>query len=86
MADEEKDELHHSGIEIEEGYTPRTERKPVSTMIDKKISNPEPFVEKTPEPEPEKEKPPLNIPEELVKEGVIKIPEIKFDPYREPIE
>ncbi len=84
MADEEKDELHHSGIEIEEGYSPRTEKKTISTMVDKKLSTPEPVVVKTPP--PEKPKTPISVPQQQVEERVVKIPEIKFDPYREPIE
>lgn len=86
MADEEKDELHHSGIEVEDGYVPRNPKKTIETLVDQRVRTLEPVIEKTPEPEPEKKQEPISIPEEQVKEGAIKIPEIKFDPYREPIE
>ncbi|MDQ5883293.1 MAG: hypothetical protein QG654_206 [Patescibacteria group bacterium] len=84
MADEEKDELHHAGVDLEDDYSPRTEKKPLSTMIDKKILTPEPVIVKTPQPVIQKA--PVNVPAQQVEEKIIKIPEIRFDPYREPIE
>ena len=84
MDDEEKDALHYSGIEVEDGYTPRTSKKTIETLVDQRVLKPEPVVEKTPEPAPEKA--PANIPAKQVEEKIIKIPEIRFDPYREPIE
>lgn len=84
MADEEKDELHYSGIEVEEGYIPKNSKKTIETLVDQRVSKSEPVVTKTPEPAPEKA--PANIPAKQVEEKVIKIPEIRFDPYREPIE
>lgn len=86
MDDEEKDALHYSGIEVEDGYTPKSEKKTIETFIDKRIKAPEPVIEKTPEPEPLPKEVPVSVPAMMAKEGVIKIPEIKFDPYREPIE
>ena len=84
MADEEKDALHYSGIEVEDGYVPRNAKKTIETLVDQRISKPEVVVEKTPEPVVQKVA--VNIPAQQVEEKVIKIPEIRFDPYREPIE
>lgn len=99
MADEEKDELHYAGIEVEDNYSPRTEKKTPITMIDQRVKEPEPepaapkVEEVKPEPAEEKETdksttpikeeiPPENLPHEKK----MRIPEVKFDPYREPIE
>lgn len=90
MADDEKDELHHAGVDLDDDYAPMTEKKEILTMIDKKV--PEPKLESAvstnipPKPPVVEVKAPINIPQKLMEEKVIKIPEIKFDPYREPIE
>lgn len=88
MADDEKDELHHAGVDLDDDYAPMTEKKELSTMIDKKVPEPKPapIVTAQKPPVEEVKKAPMNIPEKLMEEKVIKIPEIKFDPYREPIE
>ncbi len=89
MADDEKDELHHAGVDLDDDYAPRTEKKEILTMINKKEPEPKPQpapVATPPKPPVVEVKAPINIPEKLMEEKVIKIPEIKFDPYREPIE
>lgn len=98
MADEEKDELHHAGVDLDENYRPKTEKRNIQTMVDNRPKPKPPVEEKsapenipTPKPEPNPEivtekKEPQNVPEQQLKDNVIKIPEIKFDPYREPIE
>ena len=95
MADEEKDELHYAGIEVEDNYSPRTEKKTPVTMIDHK-PKPQPVAEKVEEivDEVQTEEKPKDEgvikeeipPENLPHEKNMRTPEIKFDPYREPIE
>ncbi len=84
MADEEKDELHHAGVELEDNYVPRTDKKPLITMVDTQKPTQEKLVVAVPPPEPEK--PPVSVPEQQVKDNVVTMPKVAFDPYREPIE
>ena len=78
MDDEEKDELHHAGISIDENHQPRTEKKTLETLVDRRLKEVKAEKPKVSESQPKEEEPKTPKIEEK--------PKRTFDPYREPIE